>query len=197
LASRNPDHDPYILCVARLDDPRKHIELLLEAYALLPNDLRNATTLKLAGSSGPPEHFWQRATQLGLGDRIEYVARPSQQELVSLYQKAAVFALPSDEEGLGVVLLEAMACGIPVVSTRSGGPDGIITEGRDGFLTPLNDAITMAERLADVLRDSELNVRMGLNARNTIEARYARGVTGAEFISVWDSLLGRMSGARQ
>jgi glycosyltransferase involved in cell wall biosynthesis len=47
-----------------------------------------------------------------------------------------VFALSSDEEGLGIVILEAMACAIPVVATKCGGPDGIITDGKDGYLIP-------------------------------------------------------------
>ena len=196
LEARNPDQDPYILCVARLDDPRKHIELLLEAYALLPADTRAKTRLKLAGSSGPPAHFWQRAALLGLADRIEYIARPSQHELVRLYQQAAVFALPSDEEGLGVVILEAMACGVPVVSTRSGGPDGIITDGVDGYLTPLNDAKSLSGRLKELLSNTELNQRMGREARETVHRRYSRAVTGAAFISVWDGLYQAPDGVR-
>jgi glycosyltransferase involved in cell wall biosynthesis len=196
LDARKPDQDPYILCVARLDDPRKHIELLLEAYALLPADTRAKVRLRLAGSSGPPAQFWQRAAQLDLADRIEYIARPSQLELVRLYQQAAVFALSSDEEGLGVVILEAMACGVPVVSTRSGGPDGIITDGVDGYLTPLNDAKSLSERLHALLSDTELNQRMGHKARETVNRRYSRAVTGAAFISVWDGLYQAPDGVR-
>ena len=64
-----------------------------------------------------------------------------------MYQRAAVFALPSDDEGLGIVILEAMACGVPVVATRCGGPEDIITDGTDGFLVPRYDAGALASRL--------------------------------------------------
>lgn len=196
IPERNLEDNPYILCVARLNDPRKHIELLLESYALLPDQVRGKTKLKLAGSSGPPQHFWKRAEQLGLADRIEYIPKPSLEELVRLYQNAAAFALPSDEEGLGVVLLEAMACGIPVVSTRSGGPDGIISDAVDGYLVPLADATSLSKRLLELLNSPAKNIQMGRAARETIEKRYSKIVTGKEFIDVWERLLEERPGQR-
>lgn len=191
LASRDLDGDPYVLCVARLDDPRKNIGLLLEVYVRLDVGLRRRARLVLAGSSGPPPSFWSRAEALGVRDRIEYVAKPSRDRLVELYQRASAFALPSDEEGLGVVLLESMACGVPVVSTRSGGPDGVVTDGKDGFLVPLDDAEAMADRLGRLLREPGLNLSMGREARRTIESRYAERVAGEAFLDVWDRLLAK------
>ncbi len=189
LPDRLDTAEPYILCVARLSDPRKNVELLLDAYALLPAAVRDRVRLMLAGSCGPPEHFWKRAETMGLQARIDYVVKPALSELIRLYQYASVFALPSDEEGFGMVIIEAMACGVPVVSTRSGGPDGIINDGVDGYLTPLDDAAALAERLARLIQDKELNAEMGRLARATIEARYAEEVAGQEFVDMWDSLL--------
>ena len=117
------------------------------------------------------------------------MASPGEAALVSLCQRAAVFAFPSDEEGLGIALLEAMACGVPVVSTRSGGPDGVITNGLDGFLVPLDDAVEMAVCLGRLLEQPELNLAMGSEARRTIEKRYADEVAGEAFLDVWDRLL--------
>jgi len=188
-SERKLDRDPYVLCVGRLDDPRKNIELLLEAYALLPEVVRSRLRLVMAGMAGPPDSFWQRAEALGNRDRIEFIHRPSRDELVVLYQKASLFALPSDEEGLGVVLLEAMACGIPVVSTRSSGPEGLITDGDDGYLVPLNDAVALADRIARLFRNEGLNRMMGHRARATIEQRYSEEVARLAFLDVWDRLL--------
>ena len=185
--SRRPESG-HILCVGRLDDPRKNIGLLLEAYVRLPQQLRDRHRLVLAGAGSPPPTFSQRATDIGLQESVEFVYLPTQAELVALYQQAAVFALPSDEEGLGVVVLEAMACGVPVVSTRSGGPDGILTDGTDGRLVSLDDAGAMAAALADVLVDPEANAAMGRHARATIERVYAQDVAGRAFLDVWDRL---------
>ncbi|MDG4550490.1 MAG: glycosyltransferase family 4 protein [Candidatus Contendobacter sp.] len=189
--NRELQRDPYILCVGRLDDPRKNIELLLEAYAYLPAALKKTARLVLAGSAGPGLAFWARVKEFGLAGRVEFIPFPDPEALLRLYQAAAVFALSSDEEGLGVVILEAMACAIPVVSTRSGGPDGIITEGQDGFLVGLEDAKALADRLARLLSDEALNRRMGQAARETILQRYETGVTGQAFLDVYDELLSR------
>ena len=184
-----------ILCVGRLDDPRKNVGLLLEALARLPDPLRATSRLLLAGSAGPTPDFWLRAQALGLRDSVEFVASPSEEKLVRMYQRAAVFVLPSDEEGLGIVILEAMACGVPVVATRCGGPEGVITDGTDGFLVPRDDAVALAARLQALLDSHTLNEALGRRARATIEARYAEEVAGEAFLEVWDRLL-RKSGKR-
>lgn len=182
---------PYILCVGRLGDPRKNITLVLEAYKRLPVAVRKRTQLVLAGRAPPPGEFWERAEAAGLRRRIRYVARPGADELRDLYQHASVFALPSNEEGLGMVLLEAMACGAPAVATRCGGPDGVIGDGEDGFLVPVGDAQAMADRLQCLLADPERNRAMGSAARRTIEARYDQHVAGAVFEAMWQRLLTR------
>lgn len=188
---RDLQSDAYILCVGRLDDPRKNVGLLLNAFALLPTELKRQVRLVLAGSAGPSVEFWQRADELGLLGRVSFVLKPSSEELVRLYQNATVFALPSDEEGLGVVVLEAMACAVPVVSTRSGGPDGVITDGVDGYLVGLDDDAEMSARLARLLVDSGLNLRMGSAGRETILRRYEEGVAGQAFLEMYDELLSR------
>jgi glycosyltransferase involved in cell wall biosynthesis len=64
-----------------------------------------------------------------------------------LYQEAKCFVLPSYEEGFGMVILEAMACGIPVVSTRCGGPNDIVLDGENGYLVDIGDVNAMAEKI--------------------------------------------------
>lgn len=185
---RRPQQDPYILCVARLSDPRKRVGVLLDAYARMPEALRRRTRLVLAGSSAPPDAFWRRADTLGLRDRVRYVERPDQQALLRLYQDASLFALSSDEEGFGVVLLEAMACGVPVVSTRSGGPDAIITDGVDGYLVPLDDVDALSARMTLLLNDPLRNVEVGRQARLAVERRFDEHVAGQAFVDIWERL---------
>ena len=180
--------EPFILCVARLSDPRKSIGLLLEAYARLPTAIDRPVRLVLAGPTPPPESFWQRAKALGLHERVTFIDRPDAAALLRLYQEASVFALPSDEEGFGMVLLESMACGVPVVSTRSGGPEGIVTDGEDGYLVPRHDAQALSSRLGELLQNPARAVEMGDKARQTIERRYDERVLGDTFIGIWERL---------
>lgn len=195
VSARNDGREPYVLCVGRLEDPRKNATLLAQAWRLLPPELRRDVRLVLAGSSAPPRAFWQVADVGGFRDRIEFILHPDAACLRRLYQGAAAFALPSDEEGFGVVVIEAMACGIPVVATRCGGPDDIISDGLDGFLVPRDDAASMATHLARLLQDQELNARMGRAARSTVEDRFAEQAAGVTFIDVWQRLLARQEGA--
>ena len=179
--------DPYILCVGRLDDPRKNIYLLLQAFYQLPPNLSH---LKLiTAGAHPPQEYWSLVESMGLQERVSHVMRPEMSELVKLYQQATVFALPSAEEGFGIVIIEAMACGVPVVSTRCGGPESIINDGKDGYLVPLDNASAMAEALSNLCSDIERNKMMGREARVTVETRYASEVAGNVLLDVWDRLL--------
>jgi len=194
-SGRSPVERPYVLSVARFDDPRKNVELLLEALRLLPARM-SGVELWTAGMSPPPAAYFDRARSLGLADRVRHVDRPDRAQLVQLYQDALAFALPSDEEGLGVVLLEAMACGTAVVATRCGGPDGIITDGLDGFLVERGDAHAMADRLAALHADPARRAAIAARGRATIEERYSEEVAGARFHQIWGALLERSRSGR-
>lgn len=177
----------YLLCVGRLDDPRKNIGLLAPVLASVRS--RHDVRLVLAGQAAPPQAFWDSAKAHGVEGFVEVRIRPSSEELRTLYQRAAAFVLPSDEEGFGMVVLEAMACAVPVISTRSGGPEGIITEGKDGFLVPRDDAASFADRVIRVIASESMNRAMGLRARATVEGRYSREAAGAVFHDIWTRLL--------
>jgi glycosyltransferase involved in cell wall biosynthesis len=180
---------PYILCVGRLDDPRKNVNLLLEAYSLLPKTLKATVLLKVAGPFDPPKDFWQKVNYLGITDSVKHIKNPSENDLLKLYQHSKVFVLPSDEEGLGLVVLEAMACGIPVLSTRCGGPEEIITDSHDGLLIPLNDTKSLTSKLCQLIQDTNLNIQIGNAARQTVIEKYDELSTGNLFLKTWDHLL--------
>ena len=78
-----------------------------------------------------------------------------------------------------------------MVATRCGGPEGVITDGTDGFLVPRDDAAVLAARLRALLDSHTLNEALGRRARATIEARYAEEIAGEAFLEVWDRLLKR------
>lgn len=183
------ENSAYILSVGRMQDPRKNIGLLLDAYHLLTLRMPVAPRLVLAGATPPPDEFWKRANEYGLHSKIEFVHKPVFPELIRLYQEATCFALPSDEEGFGMVVIESMGCAVPVVSTRSGGPDGIIEDGIDGYLVPLGDAETFSNRLQRLCSEPELNVRMGNTAREKVVKVYDRGVAGSKFLETYDDLV--------
>lgn len=182
--------DDYILCTGRLNDPRKNVKMLFRAYALLRQQISDAPKLILAGMSGPIESDWALAGELRILDYVEFYHEVPPTQLVALYQNAALFVLSSDEEGLGIVLLEAMACATPVVSTRCGGPDSVVSEEEVGFLTPVGNAHAMADRMAWILQNPAQRRKMGEAGREMVVNRFSKEVVGQKYLDVYDRLLG-------
>ena len=179
----------YIICVARFSDPRKNIRLLLEAYAALIYAIPNAPDLYLIGD--PPTVASQSYLQtLGIAERVRLLGPKHGEELAELYRNAAFFVLSSDEEGLAIVLLEAMASGLAVISTDCGGPSTAITQGKTGLLTPVGDAAALAAAMQELVLDSSLRERFGKEGRRTAEERFSLGATGQVFLNAYDAALG-------
>jgi D-inositol-3-phosphate glycosyltransferase len=186
--TENQRSDDYILSVGRFDDLRKNVEILFKAYALLRDDMADAPKLVLAGKTLPDRSAWNLARDLGIEKHIEIKEDVSIDELVSLYQNAVVYILSSDEEGLGIVLLEAMACATPVISTKCGGPNSVVSTDV-GFLTPIGDARVMAERMKWMIQNPEKRREMGQAGRKMVELRFSNEVVGKKFLDVYDRLL--------
>ena len=183
---RAPD---MVLAVARLDDPRKNIPMLLEAFAIARQQLPNGARLVLAGERPPGADITAMATRLGIADAIEVQLSLSVEALAALYRRAAVFALSSDEEGLGIVALEAMASGAPAVCTRCGGPETSVLDGQTGFLVPIGDAKAFADRLVRLLSNTDMRRQMGDAARDHVHRTFSLERTGDSFIRAYDELL--------
>jgi glycosyltransferase involved in cell wall biosynthesis len=175
--------------VGRFGDPRKNVLLLFEAYRMLRERLPDAPGLLLVGECPPPGD-WATAEQWGIADWIDVQVDVPSEELPALYRQASLFVLPSNEEGLGIVLLEAMASGLPVVSTRSGGPETCVVEGETGYLTPVGDAEALASRMQTLLEDTDLRRHMGKAGRRMVETRFSIEAAGRPFLEVYDRLLG-------
>jgi len=150
----DPPHGRYLLFAGRINDPRKNVGLLLRAYAQVRAqhpDLK----LVLAGDT-PGEPVRALVEELGIADSVVFAGSlPGESDdLLRLYQGAELFVLPSMQEGLGIVVLEALACGTPVVATACGGPEGIVIDGVTGRLVhDFHDPGVMATAILDLLAD--------------------------------------------
>lgn len=187
-----PRRGGYFLSVGRMGDPRKNHRMLLDAYVRLRARLPDCPRLVLAGPDMPPD--WMTRIIADRSLPVEIVHRPETSTLADLYRHADAFVLASDEEGFGVTVVEAMASGRPPVSTRSGGPDAIITDGRDGFLVDRDDAETLAGRLYRIATEPNLADALGREARATAEARYGEQAAGAAFVDAIEAVLERGRG---
>jgi len=144
----------FILYLGALE-PRKNVVRLIEAYAALAPDLRREFRLVVAGAQGwLNDAVRARVKALGLEDGVRFPGHIEQDDLAALYSQATVFAYPSLWEGFGLPVLEAMACGAPVLtSSVSSLPE---VAGDAALLVPPTDVDAIAEGLGRLLRDGVL-----------------------------------------
>jgi glycosyltransferase involved in cell wall biosynthesis len=169
-----------VLFVGRLT-PHKGVDRLIEA-------LPKGSQLRLVGSTGhdrglPERDYPRLLRRLALGRDVEFIGAAADGELPGLYRSASVLAMPSVErtcygrqirvsELLGLVALEAMASGTPVVASRVGGLAEVVEDGVTGFLVPPEDVGALHERLDQVLKDEALARRLGANGRERVLERF-------------------------
>ena len=166
--SSTPSTDPVdLLCVAHLDR-KKGVDVLLSALSVLEKEgLR--LSLRIVGDGPERASLERSARQLGVADRVTFTGLASRLEVRKAMWNARVFVLPSRVETFGLVLAEAMACGLPVVATRSGGPESFVQE-PFGWLVPSDDVASLATALMSAS-----------NAERASIARSARSFAVTEF----------------
>jgi glycosyltransferase involved in cell wall biosynthesis len=124
-----------------------------------------------------------------LEDKVRLTGGKNIADLADLYRNALLFVLSSNEEGLGIVVLEAMASGLAVVSTNCGGPVTAIVEGRTGLLTPVGDIKAFAQAIEQLLLDPASRQRMGIEGRKVVEQRFSLAEAGKIFLDTYDKIL--------
>ncbi len=157
-----------VLFVGRLAE-KKGVTYLIDA-------IKNVDAkLVIVGEGNLEEKLKKQAEPLG--DKVQFLGSKTHQELKEIYASADVFVAPSvtaedgDKEGLGLVLLEAMASGLPVVGSESGGIPEIVRDGYNGFLVPERDVRQLAEKINLLLSDVDLSAELAQNGIKTAAER--------------------------
>jgi glycosyltransferase involved in cell wall biosynthesis len=159
----DPPVEPCVLLTARLRDRRKNVELLIRAFARV-REKHPSARLVLAGDE-PGATIRELVARLRLEPFTTFAGHVAASDLPCLYQRASVFALPSRQEGLCISVQEAMAAGLPVVSTRCGGPESLIVDNETGVLVPNDSEGAMSAALASLLADPGRRKQLGVAAR--------------------------------
>ena len=120
---------------------------------------------KLTGKGPLLDKLKNIVADSGYEDRFEFLGHVDKSKLIELYQNATIFVLPSHYEGLPTTLLEAMACGQPVVATAVSGNLDVIEYGKNGILVPIKSPDKMADAVSSLLDDEERMIELGLEAR--------------------------------
>lgn len=170
----------------RPEDPRKNLPLLLRAVSVL-RSRGTAVTLHLTGE--PPRDISRLAIQLGIEDVITWTGWMPEHALPDFFRSLDVFVFPSAKEGLGISGIQAMASGVPVVSTRCGGPEDYVIDGETGALVEAEPR-AMADAIAGICEDRLRRERLGTAARALMEREYAMARFEDNIAEVWQSTWG-------
>lgn len=170
-----PEEKRIVLFVGRIE-PLKGIDTLLHAmervFVAWPECCNKLCLAVIGGDANIPreqmtdemKHLQDMTNELGLNDLVLFLGKRSQDVLPYYYSAADVVVMPSHYESFGLVALEAMSCGTPVIASRVGGLSFTVVEGVTGYQVPDGDDVTMADRILRVLQDDELRERLGNQA---------------------------------
>ncbi len=187
-APRQAGAPPILLCVARLEPVKNH-ELLLEACAELCAR-QVAFRCVLVGEGRRRSLIERRREALGLQDVVTLVGARPHEDVRAWMQRSTVAVLTSHSEGLPVSLLEAAACGLPVVATRVGGVPEIVHDGITGLLCPPDDRHAVASAIADLLADPAGGAAMGRRGREMVVARHTLTQQVDTLLGFWGAIPG-------
>jgi glycosyltransferase involved in cell wall biosynthesis len=131
----------------------------------------------------------EQVRRVGLEEQVIFLGRVDRKKLIQIYQNATIYVLPSIYEGLPTVLLEAMACGLPIVATNIGGNRDIISSNVNGLLVPPSSPKEMAQMITLLWADESLRKRLGGSATETILKKYTWDMITDDFVHVYECLL--------
>jgi glycosyltransferase involved in cell wall biosynthesis len=171
-----------IVCVGRLH-PSKGQDVLLRAVARLKQIVPDCSVTFL-GNGSTREALMQLAQDLGIADRCVFAGHVDYADVLVYMATSTVTAVPSRSEAFGVINIESMAVGTPVVASDAGGIPEIVRHGVDGFLVPPDKPDALAAMLGQVLTNPELRATMSRNARQRYLDRFDQDKVAAEE-AVW------------
>ena len=191
-----PSSVPLVLMVASLVEKKGH-ETAIQAFADIVNDFP-AARLRIVGDGPLRVRIERLAATLGVRERVDFLGYlPHGSELLQEYRRASVFLHPSqtarngDAEGLPGSILEAMACGLPVVATRHQGIPYAVEDGISGFLVAEGDKDAAAHYLRVLLADSVIAGRLGEAGTRRVRMDFDVRVQGPKREAIYDSVISR------
>lgn len=174
-----------ILFVGRFQE-QKNLGWLLREFAILDRELPDRLTLDLVGSGPLEASLKNLAEKLGIASRLRWHGWTSRADLRAFYQAASVLVNPSRYEGMPNVVLEAMACGLPVVASAVAGNDAVVRDGETGFLVPLDDPESLRTALRRLQADPVRACTLGRAARVRAETEFSWSRVAQSYLELFE-----------
>ncbi len=170
--------------VARLEAAKGHVYLLEAAREVLR--VEPDALFVLVGRGHLREELEAVAARLGIGDHVVFTG--FREDMLEIMATFDIFTLPSLWEGLGIVLLEAMAFRLPIVASRVGGITDVVVEGETGLLVPPRDPAALAAALVELLRDGEKRKAMGEKGYRRVAEEFRDETMNEEMLALYEKL---------
>lgn len=176
----------FLLTVRR--HPQKGIDIVLRAARMLQEQgLDGKFEISLYGEDYPEHDYRSMARELGVMNSVSFF--PFENDILSLYQSADCFVLPSRGEGLSNALLEAMAMELAVIATSVSGTTDVVDDGKDGFLIPPDSPEALSAAMVSIIHDREMASRLGLNARRKVEQHFSLESVARKYADLYERLV--------
>jgi len=180
------EREPLVVFVGSLIE-RKGVKYLIHAFSQIAQTYP-AYRLAIIGEGTQHEELTRLAHSLEIINRIIFTGAQTPAQVAQWMQRARLFVLPSVEEGLGVVLLEAMASGTPCIASHVGGIPDVVSPDA-GILVPAADPMALAEAMRSLLNDSDRWQALSQNARNHAVRHYSWDSIAARLMSIYRDVL--------
>jgi glycosyltransferase involved in cell wall biosynthesis len=182
--------DPHLLCrkvgiIARLSPVKGH-RYLIEAMAKVVKEFPDAL-LYIFGEGKIKYELVKRVEKLNISEKVLFL--PAVSHSAEVLQEIDIFVMPSLQEGLGLSLLEAQACGLPVIASNVGGIPTIVQHNTTGLLVPPQDVEALAEAIARVMANKNLAMMLGRQGRRAVEEKFNVQVMAEKVEAVYAKVL--------
>jgi len=159
---------------SRITD-RKGLNYLIDTVAILAKKYPQVS-LRIMGDGNARGSLEKQVRESGLSEKVEFLGRIPRDETVPYYQEASIFVLPSLNEGMSNAMLEAMSSGLPILATDTGGTVELVTDGENGYIIRMKDAVHLAEKIEALIVNPQLREKMGQASRWRAERMSWRNV---------------------
>jgi len=163
---------------------RKGVHYLLRAFSEL--NLSNSELMLIGAMNDEIKPFFKK-----YDGKFNYIGKVPQKELYKYYSQSSVFVIMSIEEGLAMVQLQAMACGLPVICTTNTGGEDIVRDDKDGFIIPVRDVEALKEKLLYLHKNPEICRQMGQSAKERVSSGFTWNDYGDKMIKIYESIISK------
>jgi len=181
---KRTDTDVFSFIFAGRLSEQKNLCFLIEQLSILKNEINNPFTINIVGDGPLKNKLEKFADSLGISEKIIWHGWLSKKEVLKLLQNSDCLINPSFCEGMPNAVLEAQACGLPVIASNVAGNNAVVVDSKNGFLFNIGDQVKLGLSLKKIIESKVLRLNYGKNARKNLLANYSWRKTALAYVSI-------------